>query len=265
MKKSLLYNFKYFLYNHQYVIFSLFSIFLLLLLIFNIIPSLFLSLFHTFFGNIILILSILLVSIIFSISIGIILGLIYIILYFISNPNPTSTLLFKESFWTPESADTFLRIQNTINRNKYFDLSVIQKQASQKEVDNFNKHNMWPWSQDIKDLFIYATNKNTYIRSYPPDSMIQARTIYNENAIKQILSNKIMDRGIIYTPLDPDLSGFGSFAIRSGLKSKKTNPKSIIIRKDPKTGGLEKIKFLGYGGILGEHVLQVSPFKQNSM
>lgn len=255
MKKSLFIYLKNFFLNNQSEITSLFYIFLLLWLIFNAIPSLFLSLFYTFVGNILLIVGVFLVSLAFSISIGFVVAIILIILYQISHPLP----FYKESFWTPESADTFLRIQTTINRNKNFDLSVIQKQASQQEVDYFNKHGKWPWSQATKDLYISATNKNTYIRSYPPDSLIQAQTVYNENAIKQILSSKIFDRGIIWIPSTPDLSGFGTFALPSGLKTKITNPESIVIRKNPKTGGYDKINFLGYGGILGEQVRHITP------
>jgi hypothetical protein len=84
--------------------------------------------------------------------------------------------------------------------------------------------------------------------------MIYAKTIYNENAMKQILADKSLDRGIIINSLEPDLSGFGNFGYSSGLVTNVTNPKSIIIRKNYKTNNLEKIQFLGYGGILGEQI-----------
>jgi hypothetical protein len=257
MKKSFVSYYKDLFYHYQNQIIGLLSIFVVLWLIFYAIPSLFLSLFHTFLGNIILLISVLLISISYSVYYGIIIGIILIILYQISHP---SVLVSKESFWTPESTNTFLQIQNTINRNKNFDVSVLEKQASQKEVDYFNKHGMWPWSKRVKDWFIAATNRNTYIRSYPPDAMMKARTVYNENAIQQVLSSKVLDRGIILQVRDPDLTGFGDFGYTSGLITNITNPNSEIIRKDYKTGGLEKIKFLGYGGILGEQVKQITPF-----
>ena len=254
-KKSLITYYKDIFYKYQNQIIGLLTFFVSLWLIFYAIPSIFLSLFHTFLGNIILFITVLLVGISYSVYYGLILAIILIILFQISHP-----LKLKESFWTPESTNTFLKIQNTINRNKNFDVSVLEKQASQKEVDYFNKHGMWPWSKRTKDWFIAATNKNTYIRSYPPDAMIEARTVYNENAIKQILSSKVLDRGIILQTYDPDLSGFGDFGYTSGLITNETNPNSMIIRKDPKTNGLQKIKFLGYGGILGEQVKQITPF-----
>ena len=121
---------------------------------------------------------------------------------------------------------------------------------------------MWPWSQSIQDKYIDATNRNTYIRSYPPDSMIHARTIYNENAIQQILADKSLDRGIIVNSLEPDLSGYGNFGYTSGLVTNETNPKSKIIRYDPKTGQLVQSQFLGYGGIMGEQIRRITPYEE---
>jgi hypothetical protein len=89
--------------------------------------------------------------------------------------------------------------------------------------------------------------------------MMDARTVYNENAIKQVLADKSLDRGIIINSLEPDLSGYGSFGYTSGLVTNETNPKSKIIRRDPKTGKLVEIQFLGYGGILGEQVKKITP------
>jgi hypothetical protein len=254
MKKRFITYYKDIFNKYKNQIIGLLSIFVFLWLIFYAIPSLFLSLFHTFLGNIILFISVLLVGVIYSVYYGIILSIIFIILFQISHP-----LNFKESFWTPESTNTFLHIQNTINRNKNFDISILEKQASQHEVNYFNKHGKWPWSKRVKDWFIASTNRNTYVRSYPPDEMIKARTVYNENAIKQILSSKVLDRGIILKTLDPDLSGFGDFGYTSGLITNETNPNSAIIRKDAKNGGLELIKFLGFGGIFGEQVKQITP------
>lgn len=236
---------------------GLFSILICLWFIFYAIPSVFISLFHTFLGNILLIVSVLLVGSVYSPFYGLGVAVIIIILYQISHPSLFTNV--KESFWNPESTDTFLKIQNTINPNTNFDTSVIQKQASQREVDYFIKNGLWPWSKQVEDLFIEKTNQNTYVRSYPPGVMIHAKTIYNENAIKQVLADKSLDRGIIINSGDPDLSGYGDFGYTSGLVTNETNPKSVIIRKNYKTGELEKIKFLGYGGIMGEQIKQISP------
>jgi len=238
--------------NYKTKLIGLFSILVFLWIIFYTIPGILISLFHTFLGNILLITSVLVIGSVYSPFYGLGLAIIIIILYQISHPYFLTKE--KESFWCPQSIDTFLKIQNTINPYTNFDTSVIQKQASQREVDYFIARGFWPWSKEVEDLFIEKTNKNTYIRSYPPDAMIHAKTIYNENAIKQVLADKSLDKGIIINSLEPDLSGYGDFGYTSGLKTNETNPKSVIIRKNYKTGELEKIQFLGYGGIMGEQV-----------
>ena len=226
-----------FINDYKTKLIGLFSILFFLWFIIYAIPSIFISLFHTLLGNIILLISILLVGSIYSSFYGVGLAIIIIILYQISHPYHlfTNGKEVKESFWSPQSIDTFLKIQNTINPQSNFDTSVIQQQASQKEVDYFIKKGFWPWSKEVEDLFIEKTNKNTYIRSYPPDAMIHAKTIYNENAIKQVLADKTLDRGIIINSVEPDLSGHGDFGYTSGLVTNETNPKSTIIRKNYKS------------------------------
>ena len=95
------------------------------------IPEIFISLFNTLLGNLILIISVLLVYMNNKIY-GLCMGLILLILYRFSQ-------LSKENF-TNSSELEFLKIQNTINRNNIFDMDIINTQASQKELDYFNKN-----------------------------------------------------------------------------------------------------------------------------
>jgi hypothetical protein len=147
---------------------------------------------------------------------------------------------------------------------------MIQQQATQEEVDYFNANGMWPWSQTTQDLYIEASNKNTYVRSYPPDSMIHAKTIYNENAILQILKMQTKEgefllRGIQVNSGEPDLSGRGDFGYTSRLITNETNPLSKTIVCDSKTNQLKQKRFLGYGGILTEQVKEETPFDYNQL
>jgi hypothetical protein len=247
---------------------GLFSILVLLWLIFYVIPDIFASLFYTLLGNLILLLTTLLVSMVYSPSYGILLGILFVILYRFGHYSDVKSV---EAFdWTPDSTNTFLQIQNTINRNSNFDTSVIQEQASQEEVDYFNSHGMWPWSPEIKELYIEASSKNPYIRSYPLDSMIHARTLYNENAIRQILfyqtnEGRMLVSGIQINSGEPDLSGKGSFGYTSGLNTYAVNPSSKLIKCDPKMNRLKQSQYIGDGGILGEHVYQESPVDYNQL
>ena len=263
MKSSLNYLKKIFNKDNKTKLIGLLSILILLWLIFYVIPSLFLSLFHTFLGNIILLLSILFISATYSAFNGIIAAVIIIILYQISHPPNYPSI--KENFWSEESTNTFLKIQNTNNPNTNFDTSVIEKQASQEEVNYFNTNGMWPWSQATQDFYIEASNQNPYIRSYPSDSMNDAQTIYNEKAIQEILKTQtdegqMLLRGIQINSSEPDLSGRGEFGYTSGLITYETNPKSKVIVCDSKTNKLKQTRFLGYGGILTEQVKEEIPF-----
>ena len=73
-------------------------------------------------------------------------------------------------------------------KDEIFDTNILSTQASQKELDYFNSNGMWPWSQDVINLYTDAINRNHYIRTYSGDSVNYARKIYNEHAILQLLS-----------------------------------------------------------------------------
>ena len=270
---------KFFTEDNKTKLLGLLSILVVLWLILYVIPSFFILLFHTFLGNIILLLSVLLISATYNAQYGIIAVIIIIILYRISYPSSSSSSNTKETKetkegyqnqnqnqWSQDSTDTFLKIQHTINRNTNFDTSMIQQQATQEEVDYFNDNGKWPWSQKTKDLYKDALDKNVYIRSYPDDAILQAQTIYNENAIQQVLKmqtkeGKFLQRGIEINQgtHEDDTSGTGAFGYNSGLITNKTNPNSKIIKCDSNTNQLKQIQFMGYGGILTEQVNKETP------
>lgn len=251
---------------------GLLSILILLWIILYALPSLFFSLFYTFLGNTILLLSVILIGATYSAVHGVAAAVLVILLYQLSHPfsfTKTNTNT-KESFWTQDSTNTFLKIQDTINRNTNFDTTMIQKQASQEEVDYFNSHGMWPWSESTKLLYIEAVNRNPYIRSFPPDSMIHARTVYNENAMLQILKTQSKEgqfllRGVEINTGVPDTTGRGTFGYTSGLMTNATNPTSKVVVCDPKTNQLKQRQFLGYGGILTEQVKKETHVDYNDL
>ena len=167
-------------------------IFVWLLLYF--IPSIFVSLFHTFLGNIILLLSVILISA-YNYKYGIAIASILIIVsrftYLSEQQNQNQTQPIKEGFqWNQKKIEDFLRTQRTLNYNTIFDVEEIQKQASEQEVDYFLKHGMWPWSKETVKLYESHALNNTYIQNTIKNSVNQARRIYNETAILQLLSQQ---------------------------------------------------------------------------
>ena len=208
---------------------GLLSILTILWFILYFIPEIFLSLFNSILGNLILLL-ISILSLSYDIKYGSFITIAIIIIYRFSQLSKT-----KESFiWNPTSKQDFLVIQNTTNKNTIFDVDMIEKnQASQEEVDYFIKNGMWPWSESTIQKFMDATNKNPYAKVYTDDAANYAKTIYNEAAILQILyyqskEGQFLLNGVIVGNSDANekedlISGIGTFPYSSGLMENKKN------------------------------------------
>jgi hypothetical protein len=93
----------------------------------------------------------------------------------------------KEGFvWSRDSLQKFLDVQKTINPRIRFDLNQLQNQASEEEVRAFFRHGKWPWSRDLQRKYILEALDNTMVNQEPNFAMQRARTIYNENAMRQV-------------------------------------------------------------------------------
>jgi hypothetical protein len=247
------------------------TILILLWLILYFIPEVFTSLFNTILGNLIL-LTISILTLMYDLKYGIILSLILIVVYRFSQLSKT-----KEGFtWNKKSTQDFLQIQNTINRNSIFDVNMIQNnQASQEELEYFNKNGMWPWSQKTIELYREAVNTNPYIRTYSGDAVNNARTIYNEAAILRIISYQTKEGQFLLNGVlikDPsgnkmeDLpNGYGEFPYKSGLIDNKSD--DIIKCNMNKANGstLERIRYTGKGGIYGEQTSKTTSVDYNDL
>jgi hypothetical protein len=247
--------------NNKLRIIGILSILIILWSILYIIPSFFINIFNTLLGNLILFIVFLLVFANNKIY-GIFLGILFIILYRFS-------VLSKEGFtWNSKSTYDFLKTQSTINKQTIFDVNMIQKnQASQEELDYFNKHGIWPWSQKTIELYMESLTKNPFIRTTPEDALNYTRTIYNESAILQILSYQtkegqfLLNGVLIKDPSGNKLeelpNGFGDFPYKSGLLE---NRKDDIIKcnlDNTNNPYLERTTYTGKGGIYGEQTKKI--------
>lgn len=249
---------------------GLLTILIALWAVLYLIPQLFNTLFNTILGNLILITTSLLVSM-YNIQYGIMLSLIFIIIFRFSQ--------LKEGFtWNEKSTRDFLEIQNTINHQKIFDVNMIQEnQASQEELDYFNKNGMWPWSQNTIKLYEAAVKSSPFIRTLPEDSVNYARTIYNEAAILRIISYQtkeghfLLDGVLVKNPSGnkyEDLpNGFGEFALskESGLLENRSDDIIKCNMDDPNNSTLERITYTGKGGIFGEQKSKTTPVDYNEL
>jgi hypothetical protein len=182
----------------------------------------------------------------------------------------------RENFtWTDESTRNFLKIQKTINPKKIFDTDTIQKyQASQEEVDYFNKHGYWKWSPKTKHLYLEALKKNSYIRTYSPSELKYVMSIYNEAAILKILSyqskegqfllNGVQVKNPNGNKMEELPNGFGDFGYDSGLIGNLHND-IIKCTSSSNNSKLERIKYTGKGGIFGQQTKEISDVDYNDL
>jgi hypothetical protein len=219
------------------------------------IPEIFVSLFNTILGNIILFIICILVGF-NNYKYGIILAILILVIY-------RFKVLIKEGFkWTPESSQDFIEIQDTINPNIIFDVDLIQKyQASQEELDYFNQHALWPWSEETKKMYEIAVSSNSYVRNSLKDALIEAQKKYNESAILRILYSQTNEGQFLLNGVqikDPNgnkmeelPSGFGIFGYESGLIGKLYND-VIKCTSSSNDSKLKRIKYTGKDGIFGQ-------------
>jgi hypothetical protein len=292
MKLSKIINSFTFNDDNKTKVIGLLTILIAFWLVFYFIPEIFVSLFHTLLGNLILIVSVLLIYMNNRIY-GLIMGLSFILLFrfsqlsksnvkerenFSLNINGTFEIdedLLKKEGLNKESKYNFLDIQNTINRQKIFDMDVLETQATQEELDYFNKHGMWPWSQKVIELYEQSIKNNPFIRTIPEESANYARTIYNQNAILRVLSYQTKEGQFLLNGVlvkDPsgnsqeDMpSGFGEFGYSSGLIEDRSADVIKCNLKDSSNPTLERIRYTGKGGIFGEQTEKVSDVKYNDL
>jgi hypothetical protein len=254
--------------ENKTMLIGLLSILIFLWLIIYLIPSMFVSLFDTILGRIILFLLVIVVSL-NNYRYGLMLGLLLIIF-----TRFVDIIRFKEKEGfelSSESQNNFLKIQSTINPKIVFDMEIIKQQASQDELDYFLENDMWPWSQDTIDFYTEAINSNPFIRTYAGDSVNYARSIYNEAAILQVLflqtsEGKFLISGVQINGGNKNVlpSGFGNFGYKSGLIEHMNPVIKCNIDDNGKTT-LEKTEYTGRGRIFGEQTSKKSSVDYNDL
>ena len=250
-------------------------------LIIYFIPEIFLLLVNTLLGNIILLILIIIVFLnnkIYAIIIIFIIIIIYRIIYLKEGFILTGSFTFNEEEDKSQQniiqdlQKKFKKIQNSINKNTYFDMNQINNQVSQEELTYFNKNGKWPWSQKVISLFEEAINSNPYVRTVPKQATNYARTIYNQTAILTILSYQTKEGQFLLNGVlvkDPSgnkmeelPSGFGNFPYESGLLDNRVDD---IIQCNMDSNKLERIRSTAKGGIFGEQTETITPVNYNNL
>jgi hypothetical protein len=162
--------------------------------------------------------------------------------------------------WSEEIIKEFIRTQAAQNQDVIFDMDMIQLQATQKEAEELIKTGMWPWSQRTKDIYTDAISRSIMSKKGPLKSMNNDRTIYNENAILQMIALNDKEGEFLIegkriprtSPSYDPYSGRGTYGINSGLIS-DTND---LIQCNK--GKLVRVHSVGNDGITGAHVSKIS-------
>jgi hypothetical protein len=174
--------------------------------------------------------------------------------------------------WSPITIRQFIQLQNSINPKIIFDTNQTQKQATEEEAIYFLSHGYWPWKTTTEDLYKSMIKKNPYILTDPEDSMNYVKTIYNNNAIQQVLfqqspEGRFLLNGITLpgsqSQTQREKDGLGNFTQTSGL-APKPNPIIKCLFGGPNNNtdtdpALYKITPMGYEGIYGSPITETTP------
>ncbi len=177
-------------------------IFCVLLFLLYIIPKMMIFLFHSIIGFILIFTIIYLFSrkknsFDFNHSLAFGLLMIFIIFYLsisksVSSNNSLGVNSLKEGYvsstWSEKLIQQFLTYQYYHNPNYIFDINIIQKQASSKEVEDYLKNGKWNWSPQVENIYKKYIYNAPFVSFDEKSSIENAKKIYNEKAITDLMS-----------------------------------------------------------------------------
>ena len=260
--------------NTLYV--SIVSVFIIFSLIVYLKPELFLSIFGSLLGNIVLFGLVLGLSF-HHMKSAIAVGLFFFMLVLVvrrSNIQKVTDLdlnlgvgVKKEAFtgatsngsknvWSSTLVDEFVSFQKVLNPDITYDMTIVQKQSTPDEVAYLFKNNKWPWSEKLQSLYKEAIAQNSFIHVDPGISMIDAQQIYNETAMKEMLSYNTKE---------------GTFLLYGATighnKNLPSNINNTIMCSTNAKGDsiLEKIVYNGYDSIYGNLNTTVTEIDYNDL
>lgn len=200
-------------------------------------------LFNTTVGNILLLLSVIGVA---SLNYKWAIGLASIIVILNQSFRKSRIEGFNTIEWPKELITEFLSIQKTKHPQFIFDINIIQKQATPAEAKDFLENGKWTWSAETQEMFKEAMSQSFTMKTNLATSLDDAQTIYNEMAIKELLSWNTKE-GLFL------LSG-AVIGQSDGLPANTNN----LIRCG-KNGSMEKVVYTGYDSINASLQSTVTP------
>lgn len=180
----------------------------------------------------------------------------------------------KEGFistnWSTQTIQNFLNFEQTTNPNLIFDVDLIQQQATEAEVKTLLQTGKWPWNDETKKFYMDAVKNNTMLKVSPAGAMDQARSIYNQTIIREMLSwsapeGQFLLRGAYSAATNQNQNdGSGTYGIDSGLITKNNN----LIRCGIDSNNnvvLQQTENMGNDGITGAHIKKTNKIDYNKL
>ena len=91
--------------------------------------------------------------------------------------------------WSTELIKQFNIYQTTMNKNKtYYDLDILQKQATPEDVKQLFETGYWPWTDELKNDYIEKVWSSPIIKIEPKYALDYAMKTYNQTAARELLA-----------------------------------------------------------------------------
>jgi len=105
-----------------------------------------------------------------------------------SNQEYADSNIILKNGWTKSLVMKFITYQNNYNPNVYFDINIIQQQATPEEAEEYLKTGKWSWSPEIQNLYKATIARDPLYSFSPGTALDNAQQLYNETAIKEVLA-----------------------------------------------------------------------------
>ena len=154
--------------------------------------------------------------------------------------------------WSPELISQFLQYQNVHNPNYQFDMKVVQQQATPLDVQYLFQNNKWKWSREVQELYKDAISQNLLISVDPGLALNDAQSIYNEMAMKQLLSFQTKEGQFLLTG-----------AVLGHTKNMPENVNNVAVCGMDNLGNsvLQKKLYTGYSGLDGHMIENITTIR----
>jgi hypothetical protein len=176
----------------------------------------------------------------YSYNIIIFIIIIICIILFNSFTKNSIKLGFQNYYTTPWSPDLIRRFniyQRTVNdNNNQFDLDQLQRQANPAEAEEYLLTGIWPWPDDLKNLYIEKVWSNPIIKIDPQYALNYAMKIYNQNAVRELLAWNTKEGHFLLYGGDIGVSDGMPKNMRNTIKCSTDSIDNSVIQKKIYTG-----------------------------